>query len=56
MGYQAHICREFLYHNRVKPAVDDNNISKEDNRTLPGPVEVLDENKNKVRVSLRDFE
>jgi hypothetical protein len=56
MGYQAHICREFVYHNRIKPADDDVNIKKEDNRTLPKPVEALDESKNKIKISLRDFE
>lgn len=56
MGYQANIAREFVYHNRVKPTADDVNVAKIDNRANAEPVEVLDSNKNKVRVSLRDFE
>jgi hypothetical protein len=56
MPYQIMVAREYIYHNRAKPAADDINVNKQDNRTNSEPKETLDPNKSKFKVQTNSFE
>lgn len=56
MPYHVSIQREYVYHNRVKPAKTDINSNKEDSRTNQGVVEQLDDNEVQVKVNMSYFE
>ncbi len=56
MPYHVSIQREYVYHNRAKPAKTDLNSDKEDSRTNKAPEPTLDDNQNQVKVNMSYFE
>lgn len=54
MPYHVLLQREYVYHNRTKPSVENKNT--ETPRTNEPPVENIDPNQYKVKVDIRNFE